>query len=64
MNDLSFDIAVIGGGASGLMAALAAHDTSPALKIGVLERLPRVGKKLMATGNAELIEGNTWGDNY
>ena len=51
MNDLSFDIAVIGGGASGLMAALAAHDTSPALKIGVLERLPRVGKKLMATGN-------------
>ncbi|MBR3502771.1 MAG: NAD(P)/FAD-dependent oxidoreductase [Clostridia bacterium] len=51
MNDLSFDIAVIGGGASGLMAALAAHRKSPALKIGVLERLPRVGKKLMATGN-------------
>ncbi|MBQ8954877.1 MAG: aminoacetone oxidase family FAD-binding enzyme [Clostridia bacterium] len=51
MNELSFDIAVIGGGASGLMAALAAHDASPALKIGVLERLPRVGKKLMATGN-------------
>ena len=51
MNDLSFDIAVIGGGASGLMAALAAHDKNPALKIGVLERLPRVGKKLMATGN-------------
>ena len=51
MNDLSFDIAVIGGGASGLMAALAAHDANPVLKIGVLERLPRVGKKLMATGN-------------
>ena len=51
MNDLSFDIAVIGGGASGLMAALAAHDKNPALKIGVFERLPRVGKKLMATGN-------------
>ena len=51
MNDLSFDLAVIGGGASGLMAALAAHDVNPALTIGVLERLPRVGKKLMATGN-------------
>ncbi len=51
MNDLSFDIAVIGGGASGLMAALAAHGTNPALRIGVLEKLPRVGKKLMATGN-------------
>jgi len=51
MNDLSFDLAVIGGGASGLMAALAARRAGPALRIGVLERLPRVGKKLMATGN-------------
>ncbi|MBO4883842.1 MAG: NAD(P)/FAD-dependent oxidoreductase, partial [Clostridia bacterium] len=51
MNDLSFDIAVIGGGASGLMASLEAKRENPALRVGVLEKLPRVGKKLMATGN-------------
>lgn len=50
-----YDIAVVGGGASGLTAALAAAETargtgSP-LKIAVLEKNPRVGKKLLMTGN-------------
>ncbi|MBQ4465051.1 MAG: aminoacetone oxidase family FAD-binding enzyme [Oscillospiraceae bacterium] len=45
-----FDLLIIGGGASGLAAAV----TAKALgieKIAVLERLSRVGKKILATGN-------------
>lgn len=51
MSELLYDIAVIGGGASGMIAALSAVRTAPGLKIAVLERMNRVGKKLMATGN-------------
>ena len=51
MSELTFDLAVVGGGASGMMAALEARRNSPKLTIGVLERMNRVGKKLMATGN-------------
>ncbi len=50
-----YDIAVIGGGASGLAAALAAAERArqagKQLKIAVLEKNPRVGKKLLITGN-------------
>ena len=51
MSPTVYDIAVIGGGASGMMAALSAARAVPSLRIAVLERLNRVGKKLMATGN-------------
>ncbi len=51
MPEILYDIAVIGGGASGMMAALSAAQNVPELKIAVLERLNRVGKKLLATGN-------------
>jgi len=44
-----YDIAVIGGGASGMAAAVAAARMGK--KVCVLEALPRVGKKLLATGN-------------
>lgn len=46
-----FDIAVIGGGASGLTAAIHAKRAAPKLRVAILERLPRVGKKLLACGN-------------
>ncbi len=50
-----YDIAVVGGGASGLAAALAAAErakgTGGPLKIAVLEKNPRVGRKLLMTGN-------------
>ncbi len=46
-----YDIVVVGGGASGLAAAIEAKRASPALSAAVIERLPRVGKKLLATGN-------------
>ncbi len=42
-------IAVIGGGASGLSAAIAAAECGA--QVTVLERLPRVGKKILLTGN-------------
>ncbi len=42
-------IAVIGGGASGLMAALTASEHHN--EVVLLERQPRVGRKLLSTGN-------------
>ena len=44
-------IIIIGGGASGLAAALAAAKECGGRCVTVLERLDRVGKKLLATGN-------------
>ncbi|NLY08771.1 MAG: aminoacetone oxidase family FAD-binding enzyme [Tissierellia bacterium] len=45
------DVAVIGGGAAGMMAALTAKSANPQLDVVVLERNNRLGKKLLATGN-------------
>lgn len=45
------DIAVIGGGASGLAAAITAKRENPSLAVCVFEALDRVGKKLITTGN-------------
>lgn len=47
---MKLDIAIIGGGAAGLMAALSAARNCDG-RIAILERNPRVGKKLLATGN-------------
>ena len=44
-------ILILGGGAAGLAAALAAAQTDPTARVTVLERSPRPGKKLLATGN-------------
>ena len=46
-----YDILIIGGGASGITSAIAAKTTNPTLEIAILEKLPRVGKKILATGN-------------
>ncbi|MBP3692557.1 MAG: aminoacetone oxidase family FAD-binding enzyme [Clostridia bacterium] len=45
------DIAVIGGGAAGLSAAISAARQNKNLKICVFEQLDRVGKKIAVTGN-------------
>jgi len=49
------EIVVCGGGAAGLVAALAAAEEARALqlpcRVTLLEKNPRVGKKLLATGN-------------
>lgn len=45
------DLVILGGGASGLMAAVSAAQFIPGKKISILEQGPRVGKKLLVTGN-------------
>lgn len=45
------DIIIIGAGASGLAAAIGAKRTDKKLRIAVFEALPKVGKKILATGN-------------
>ena len=62
-------IAVIGAGASGMMAALTAAET-PENKILLFERQARVGRKLAVTGNGRCnltnlhaLEGGYHGEN-
>ena len=59
------DIAIIGGGASGLAAALAARE-SLENRVTVFERQNRVGRKLLATGNGRcnLTNRNAALENY
>ncbi|NLV86711.1 MAG: aminoacetone oxidase family FAD-binding enzyme [Clostridiales bacterium] len=44
-------IAIVGGGASGLACAIAAKKANPKARVLVFERLERVGKKILSTGN-------------
>lgn len=53
---MSRSVTVIGGGASGLAAAIAA--SAHGARVTVLERLPRVGKKLLLTGNGRCNLGH------
>ena len=53
------DIAVIGGGASGFVAAVSAKQTDERLSVVILEKMFRSGKKLAATGNGKCNLSNT-----
>lgn len=46
-----YDIAIIGAGASGLVAAISAKKSNRNLSVLLIEALPKVGKKILATGN-------------
>ena len=48
-----YDLAVIGGCSAGLAAAINAKRIDPSLNVAVVEKLPRTGKKLLATGNGK-----------
>lgn len=50
-NSLKFDAVIIGGGASGLMCAIAAKQKNNNISVAIIEKNERVGKKLLATGN-------------
>ena len=54
-------IAIIGGGASGMAAALAAAENKD-VQVVLLERQARVGRKLQATGNGRCNLSNTHAD--
>lgn len=49
----SYDVIVIGGCSAGVVAAINAKRRCPDLNIAILEKLPRIGKKLLATGNGK-----------
>ena len=61
-----FDLIIIGGCASGLAAVVNAHRLYPELKTAVIEKLPRAGKKILATGNGRcnLSNINASSDDY
>ena len=45
------DVAIIGGGASGLCSAVSIKSRDRSISVAVFEQLSRVGKKLLITGN-------------
>lgn len=51
-------LAIIGGGASGMAAAIEAANTDSSAEIVILERLDRLGKKILATGNGRCNYSN------
>ena len=53
------NILILGGGAAGLAAALAAAQAAPTAQVTILERNPKLGKKLLATGNGRCNLDNT-----
>lgn len=52
MNNIKkFDAVIIGGGAAGLMCAIAAKKKNKSISVAIIEKNDRVGKKLLSTGN-------------
>lgn len=49
--DIFYDICVIGGGASGLAAAISIMEKNPTLRVCIIEKKEDIGKKILATGN-------------
>ena len=54
-----FELIIVGGGASGLIAAIAAKQQRPGLSVAILEKSDRPGKKLLATGNGRCNIANS-----
>ena len=46
-----YDVAIIGGGASGLAAAIELKSLSPELSVVIIEKNDSLGRKIRATGN-------------
>lgn len=55
-----YDVIVIGGGASGMMAAITAAGRGK--KAAILEHMDRLGKKILMTGNGKCNYSNTFQD--
>ncbi len=50
---MKVDIAIIGGGASGLTASVSVKMANPSASVLVIEKLQKVGKKIIASGNGK-----------
>ncbi|MEE0858739.1 MAG: aminoacetone oxidase family FAD-binding enzyme [Acutalibacteraceae bacterium] len=59
MDFIKCDVAIVGGGASGLMTAVALARSGVKCKTVILEHHNRTGKKLMATGNGRCNLSNS-----
>lgn len=57
-----FDIAIVGGGASGLFCACMLKTKNPSLNVAIIEKQKSIGKKLLATGNGRCNLTNTNAD--
>ena len=57
-NIIKSDIAVIGGGASGICSAISAKSSDKNLNVIILEKLLRTGTKILASGNGRCNLGN------
>lgn len=64
-------LAIVGGGACGLSSAIHAKKIAPNLNIVLLEKMDRVGKKILATGNGRCnfsniyaSKNNFYGEDY
>lgn len=55
---MQYDVIVIGGGASGMMAAIRAARNGK--RVVILEKNDRIGKKILATGNGKCNFGNRY----
>ena len=58
------DIAIIGGGASGLCAAIQAKRKNKNLSVTIFEHLNRIGKKILVTGNGRCNLTNLDAENH
>lgn len=54
-----YDVCIIGGGAAGLACAIELKRTAPNYRVAILEKHPRIGKKILATGNGRCNLGHT-----
>lgn len=60
----NYNICIVGGGASGLVAAIAAKDLNPEASIVILEKLEEPGKKVAAAGNGRCNLSNVEAENW
>ena len=64
MEEKRFDVVVIGGGASGLAAAIDLKLKSPGTSVAIIEKNDSLGRKIRATGNGRCNITNTHADGY